>query len=225
MVNLGMDNTSIGYIIITATAIVLAALFYVFTRSTAEKTIREYLQERGAANISVYHDWFDFDRDTITFQVQFTSPNGKKHETWCKLHPWGLFVDGQIFWSDPVGLDLIPIEPKQAAATHSEYSKCSEKIRSHTDKEFPTFDISTVLSIPDSDDKIVMMQYLAPFQNVFRCQIDGTIVWQAELPTSSGDVYTNIAWKDGQLTAFSRSCVSVILDVKTGQIIAPKMGV
>lgn len=71
---------------------------------------------------------------------------------------------------------------------------------------------------------IVMYRYDKAFRNVCRCKPDGTTLWQAELPTTdTNDVYTNIEWKDGLLTAFSRSCISVILDVETGKIISPQI--
>lgn len=100
----------------------------------------------------------------------------------------------------------------------------SEKIRSHIDHDIPNHNISTILSIPDSDDSIVMIQYTGSFQNVLRCNPDGSILWRAELPTDSDDVYTNIEWKNQQLTAFSRSLISVVLDVETGKILSPKRG-
>ncbi|HLO30027.1 MAG TPA: hypothetical protein VK249_12870 [Anaerolineales bacterium] len=105
-----------------------------------------------------------------------------------------------------------------------QYHDLSEKIRSQLASELPTYEISTVLPINNSEDEIVMLKYVAAFRNIFRCKPDGVVVWQAELPISSGDVYTNVEWKDKHLTAFSRSLIAVRLDVETGKIL-PARGV
>lgn len=89
-------------------------------------------------------------------------------------------------------------------------------------EELPTREISTALPIPGSPDTIVMLKFVTSFRNVLRCTPDGLIRWQAELPAASGDVYTSIAWQASGLTAYSRSCIAVTLDVDTGRIITPK---
>lgn len=83
-------------------------------------------------------------------------------------------------------------------------------------------DALRALPIPDSDDKIVMLAYSTPFRNVLRYTPDWFVVWQAELPTRADDIYTSITWKDKLLSAFSRSCISVVLDIETGRIISPQ---
>lgn len=103
-----------------------------------------------------------------------------------------------------------------------QHYELSEKVRLNSSIQLPTYEISTVLSIPSSTDHIILMKFIESFRNVFRCTSDGSLVWQAELPTASNDVYTNIEWKENQLTAFSRSCVFVVLDVESGQILLPK---
>jgi hypothetical protein len=82
--------------------------------------------------------------------------------------------------------------------------------------------LSKLLETSNSEEKIAMLKYEEAFPNVLRFRLDGSIVWQAELPTQSNDVYTNLEWMDGKLHAFSRSCMSVLLDENTGKIVSGK---
>lgn len=107
-------------------------------------------------------------------------------------------------------VEQIPVHP---------YSQLSKNLQSNAKLNLPTYEISSVLSIRNSQDKIVMLKFAKPFNNVIRCTPDGTVIWQAELPTASNDVYTNIEWKDNHLLAFSRSCLTVKIDEKTGGIL------
>lgn len=100
------------------------------------------------------------------------------------------------------------------------YLELGEKLRSNSGISFPTFEIKMLLSIPNSGDSIVMLNHQQAFQNVLRCSSNGSIVWLAELPEKSGDVYTNLEWHKQKLRAFSWSCFSVILDVETGKILS-----
>jgi hypothetical protein len=106
------------------------------------------------------------------------------------------------------------------SVTSSVYQKLSEALRTYTKGSLPNYEIGLLLSIPNSEEKIVMLKYSEAFRNVLRCRFDGSILWQAELPTESNDVYTNVEWKDGQLHAFSRSCATVVLNENTGRIIS-----
>ena len=99
-------------------------------------------------------------------------------------------------------------------------SELSEKLRLNSGVEFPTFEIKTLLSIPQSDDSIVMLHHMKPFQNVLRCRSNGSVVWVAKLPQQSHDAYTYLEWHEQKLRAFSWSCFSVILDVETGKILS-----
>ena len=102
------------------------------------------------------------------------------------------------------------------------YQRLSDNLRIQSKGSLPNYEIGALLQIADSNEKIVMLKYNEAFSNVLRCRLDGSIVWQAELPTTSNDVYTSIEWKDGKLHAFSRSCVSVLLDENTGKIVSGK---
>jgi hypothetical protein len=101
-----------------------------------------------------------------------------------------------------------------------EKAQFGEKLRMHSDGKFPNYQIVTLLPILHSGDIIAMLNYDGSFKNIIRCGSDGSVVWEAELPTAD-DVYTNVEWKDDVLMAFSRSCISVILDVKSGKILLP----
>lgn len=103
-----------------------------------------------------------------------------------------------------------------------EKDEFSKKLQAQHDGIFPNYNIATLLPIPNSDEIIVMLSYVNSFNNVIRCKTDGSIVWQADLPNATDDVYTNIEWKENQLMAFSRSCTSVILDVESGKILSPQ---
>lgn len=214
-----MIENEIAALSIIGVIAIVTILSFVGSSILTQNTLVDYLQERGAKNINVVRDWLDFDRDTKTFFVEFTHPNGNKVTTRCKIRYWSNVEDGEIFWSEPTNLKPPKAKPRQTNPSHAKYENYSEKIRSKFKKELPTYEISIVLPVPDSQDKIVMMNYIDAFRNVFRCTSDGAVVWQAELPTSSNDVYTNISWQENQLIAFSRSCFRVAIDSETGKIL------
>jgi len=216
-----MDINNIVYITLLVLIVLVPIIFYIISINNAKANISNYLLERGATDVHVSHNWLDADRDTLTFDVVYIGVKGNRKTARCKLHHWGLFVDSELYWADPLSLELVQVERQ---LPHSEYHELSEKIRAHLPFVLPTYEISTILPIKNSEDQIVMMKYVAAFRNIFRCQPDGSIVWQAELPTASGDVYTNVEWKDRYLTAFSRSCIAVHLDLETGKIL-PSGGV
>jgi hypothetical protein len=187
--------------------IIITPIIYVANIHDAKNTIQGELESKGSKDVIVRHEWLDFDRNTMTFSVEYADSNGNKFSTRCKIHRWGIFLSDEVYWSS-----ILDLEPKQT-------KDLSEKIRSNLDADLPTSEISIALSIPNSEDIIVMMKYITSFRNVFRCKPDGSILWQAELPTETGDVYTNIEWQGGKLTAYSRSCISVNLDPNTGKIL------
>ena len=202
-------------------SLIYPAVYFTSLRNT-KNSIKKFLTDRGATNIFIDHEVPDYDRDTMSFFVRYIGVNGNKKTARCKIHRWGAVADDEIYWADPLDLELVQIEIKKEIQ-RSEYFEISEKIKSKSNLQLPTFEISTVLSVNDSKDMIVMMKYIASFNNVFRCKSDGFIVWQAELPNKSNDVYTNIEWKENQLAAFSRSCIAVILDIETGKILPPNV--
>lgn len=220
-----MENKDSVYIFLYIFLIAFLIILYFYSVSEAKKNIAAFLQKRGASDIDVYHEWFDFDRDTLTFTVTYVSYLGNKLTARCKLQILFTSVSEDVFWSETHNLEFLQPDQKTSRKKHSntnvKLSEYGKKIRSMSKKKLPTYEISTTLAVPNSDHKIVMLNYATAFRNLLRCKPDGSVVWQAELPTSLNDVYTNVTWNGGQLTAFSRSCVSVVLDVKTGKILSP----
>jgi archaellum component FlaF (FlaF/FlaG flagellin family) len=218
-----MEVRDIIYITLLVLGSSIPLVSYFTNIKSAKESIKKYLLSRGATEINISHDPFDADRDTLTFDVTYMGIKGNPQTTRCKVRHRGIYLDSQLFWPEPLSLELAQIEEDLPHSVRelprSEYSEFSEKIRSHLSFPLPTYEISAVLPVPNSYDQIVMMKYTASFRNVFRCQADGKMVWQADLPTDSGDVYTNIEWKDKRLTAFSRSLMAVHLDVETGKIL------
>ncbi len=95
-----------------------------------------------------------------------------------------------------------------------------EKLRANYGDELPSTNIKMMLSIPNSQDKIVLLQYKKPFQNVLRCHSNGWILWRGALPTSTDDAYTYIEWQGQALRAFSESCYLATIDPENGEIIS-----
>lgn len=201
------------YSLLLIVLIILTPAIYAVNIYHAKSTIQGELEAKGAKEIVVHHDWLDFDRDTFSFSVKYKDSNENKCATRCKIQRWGIFLSDEVYWSS-----VLDLEPKQT-------EQFSQKMRSQLSEELPTYEISMAAPVSNSEDIIVMMKYVSSFRNVFRCKPDGSVLWQAELPTNTGDVYTNIEWKGGKLTAYSRSCISVVLDVETGKILSPKDGV
>lgn len=81
-------------------------------------------------------------------------------------------------------------------------------------------EISNVLNIHEKTDLIVMLAYLGNYQNVLKCDVNGNVLWRAELPEGPEDVYVEIEWKENQLVAYSFSCYQVVLDIETGKILS-----
>ena len=194
---------------------IVFVLGYIFFRAlvteSAKGNIRRFLQESGATAINIQYEWPDLDRDTHSFAVSYQAPNGKQKSTRCKIHHFWIFLDNEIFWADPAELELLkrkPVDPQVDYMIHAKFKK-----------KFPSYEIIKLLSILDSDDRIIMLKYTEDFQNILRCQPDGTVLWQAELPTPD-DVYAKMIWKGNELVASCRSRVSVILDIETGAILS-----
>src|SRR5581483_6558759 len=81
-----------------------------------------------------------------------------------------------------------------------------------------------VLTIPGSDDCLVLLEYWAErqhgFQNLLRVRADGSIRWRAELPDPTDDAYVGFEWDGRDLVAGSWSGFRVVLDPATGHIVS-----
>jgi hypothetical protein len=97
----------------------------------------------------------------------------------------------------------------------------SEKLRLHLGKEMPTYDIKKILPVPESQDRVILLDYsLGPFPNLLRCHTDGSLVWQAEQPEKPGDFFVDMEWVNNELRASSWSGFSVVLSPEDGGMLS-----
>lgn len=81
-----------------------------------------------------------------------------------------------------------------------------------------------IAPIPDNEDCIVLLDYSdsdskLPDQNLIRINLDGTLVWRAELPEpSTSDAYVHFNITNGKLQASSWSGYKVEIDTRNGEI-------
>ncbi len=80
----------------------LGFLWHLVLVRSAKGIIREYLQSKGMTAISSTYEWPTFDRDTLTFSVDYRLPDGTPRQNHCKIHHWWLFMDDNIYWLEPI---------------------------------------------------------------------------------------------------------------------------
>ena len=56
-------------------------------------------------------------------------------------------------------------------------------------------------------------------ENLLLLEVNGRIVWRAELPRPSNDSYTSFEYSRGRLTGVSWSCYQVEIDLESGRIL------
>lgn len=71
---------------------------------------------------------------------------------------------------------------------------------------------------------VVLLKYsekkYGSFENLLLLTQDGTVLWRAELPTSSStDAYVDFELRNSRLFANSWSCYRVEIDMRTGRIL------
>ena len=76
-------------------------------------------------------------------------------------------------------------------------------------------------TLPCGDDHIVLLDYYQASQsklweNLRRVNSAGTLVWAASAPGSS-DIFTDIAWRDGRLVAWTWEGFMITVDQETGK--------
>jgi outer membrane protein assembly factor BamB len=76
-------------------------------------------------------------------------------------------------------------------------------------------------TLPCGDDHIVLLDYDQASRsklraNLRRVKSDGTVVWAASAP-GSNDIFTNVAWRDGLLVAWTWECFMITVDQETGK--------
>ena len=76
--------------------------FFVWDRhSMAVARIEGILRARHASAIQATPDWLDFHRNTLTYDVRFTAPDGVVQHRRCKVAMQNQ-ADDNIFWSPPL---------------------------------------------------------------------------------------------------------------------------
>lgn len=85
-------------------AILIAAAGGLFIRSrhgSSLAMIEGELQARGANDIAITPDWFDFDRDTLTYDVTYVDSKGQRQTNRAKvgIRP---FADRSVYWQQPL---------------------------------------------------------------------------------------------------------------------------
>lgn len=187
-------------------------------RNATKEQIMKYLTGRGAINVHIEHNIFDGDRGTSTFSIYYTGIRGNRHSITCKARS-GIFSTGELFWSELPELSPLPGEEAAPVAPKNDPDQFSEKIRAHFAREFPTYQIIKILPILGSEDQIILLNTTGhSFQNLLRCHADGEIVWQAN------DIYVDVQWHEGELTAVNESNITVTLNLKTGKILPSQDG-
>ena len=76
-------------------------------------------------------------------------------------------------------------------------------------------------TLPCGDEHIVLLDYYQASQsklwaNLRRVNSAGTLVWRASAPGSS-DIFTDIAWRDGSLVAWTWEGFTITVDQETGK--------
>lgn len=80
-----------------------------------------------------------------------------------------------------------------------------------------------IAELPNAGDRIVLYPYdsvSGRFRNLVRVRLDGSLVWEASLPTNdSQDAYVSAEVHSGRLVANSWSCYRVFIDWSTGHVL------
>lgn len=63
----------------------------------AKAQVLGQLRRLHATQVSIELDLADFDRDTLTYDVTFTTPDGRRHSNRCKVST-SYRADGSVFW-------------------------------------------------------------------------------------------------------------------------------
>lgn len=80
-------------------ALLAVAAFFIWNRHTdAVARIEGALRAQHATDIRIAQNWFDFDRDTLTYDVTFSDSIGQSQHRRCKV-AIRFGADGELFWS------------------------------------------------------------------------------------------------------------------------------
>ncbi|HET9634666.1 MAG TPA: hypothetical protein VFP26_01950 [Gemmatimonadaceae bacterium] len=67
-------------------------------KAEIEGSLRRY----HATDIKISLDWFDFDRDTYTYDVEYRDRHGKVHTNRCKVASQPFVADESVYWLNPI---------------------------------------------------------------------------------------------------------------------------
>ena len=81
--------------------------------------------------------------------------------------------------------------------------------------------VSQVLEV--GPELIVVLDYykakkLHVWETLFRIRADGSVAWKLSAPGST-DIFTNVAWRDGKLIAWTWECFMITIDEASGTIL------
>lgn len=88
--------------VIAVILIVAGFLLWLFQVYKARRMIKESLEKQGFQLLEIHYVWLDFDRNNLTFNVEFFRPDGTLSETSCKVGVFGPFITG-IYWKNLEG--------------------------------------------------------------------------------------------------------------------------
>ena len=66
----------------------------------AKAIIHAELREMRATNVRVARDWFSDDRDTMTYDVEYTAADGSRKASTCKVSN-SPGSDARLYWTHP----------------------------------------------------------------------------------------------------------------------------
>ena len=91
----------IAGLVVVGAVLVGVGLFVRDRHTTAVALIQAELTRQRATDINISADWFDFDRDTLTYDVSYRLPSGERQENRCKVSIRLGAVD-DVYWQRPL---------------------------------------------------------------------------------------------------------------------------
>ena len=88
-------------LVVVGVVLVGVGLFVRDRHTHALALIEGELKSRKASNIMISPDWFDFDRDSLTYDVSYAMPSGERQENRCKV-AIRLGADHEVYWQKPL---------------------------------------------------------------------------------------------------------------------------
>jgi hypothetical protein len=94
-----MEIYKIFLILILSFAVLLVISYFQDKRT--KQLISDYLRSRGATMIVISDVWFDMDKTTNTYDVEYFNSQGAYRINSCKIRT-GFFGSREIYWRDPL---------------------------------------------------------------------------------------------------------------------------